>query len=171
MAEAAEPSKPDPTPRTKTSPLTLLLLLVILALTGALALSRGIIRLPGIAATSILVYNDTPVQFESLTLSYPGGALELPMIPANESVGSPIYPESPDFDATLAFKVGDASPVELEFPVRVLRDLLIEIHVLPVLEPGTITAEDGREIQVIRASDSEFRVLVAYSGERSVDKP
>ncbi|QDV38349.1 hypothetical protein [Tautonia plasticadhaerens] len=156
----------DSRPKSYRMLILLSLLLVILAGVG---FSQGILRLPGSYAASVLLINEIPEPINDVVFTYPGGELELARIEPYGSVGSPIYPETGEFEATLAFSIGDGPAIEKSVSARVIGDLLIELIVLPAVERDTVKTEDGQEIEILRASDSQARFVVSYAGERGVD--
>ena len=136
--------------------LNLILLVALLYKTYGRALTPS-------GGVSVAIFNDTLSPMIDLSVTYPGGKLNLARLGAGERVGQPIA-NVKEFDATLTFKDEEGHTFSETVHIKPLDELLILIDVLPVLDPSTVTTADGKEQKVLRASISKVRIITSYQG-------
>jgi hypothetical protein len=121
----------------------LLLLLNVILLGWLLYTNFGRALTPS-GGGSLILANDMPWPITELTLSYPGGSFTLPQLDARKSVGTPVpYPRQ--FEATLSFKGPGGVACKETFKIKPLDELLITIHIFPMLEESVIKSAEGLE--------------------------
>lgn len=115
---------------------------------------------------SIVLVNDTMEPMDHMSLSYPGGRLDIPQLDAGRSVGSPI-PVPGEFQAKLTFKDGEGVERSEVIAIKPLGELLLILHVFPLLEESSIKGSDGEEHRVVQPAPGRYRIITSYKGEDS----
>ena len=115
---------------------------------------------------SIVLINETMEPMDGMSLSYPGGRIDVPQLDAGRSIGSPI-PVPGEFEVTLTFKDGGGAERSEPITIKPLGDLLLILHVFPVLEESSITGPDGEERRIVQPASGRYRIITSYKGEDS----
>jgi hypothetical protein len=113
---------------------------------------------------SIVLINDTQSPMVGVSLSYPGGTIDLARIEPKQRIGSPVHNPG-ECDATLTFKDEAGHAYKETFRITPVGELLINIYILPVWEETIIKTADGTEEKVFKPSPSRVRILPSYQGE------
>ncbi|QEH32160.1 hypothetical protein OJF2_06290 [Aquisphaera giovannonii] len=157
--EATEPPAPrSPNARLGTLSLALNLILLGWLLYGAF----GRHLTPG-GGVSLIIANDLPWQITELSLSHPGGSFALPVLDADQSVGTSI-PVGTAFDATVTFKGPDGVACKEAVKVKPVGELLVVVRILPKLEEATLKSPSGAEEKVFKAAPGRARLVASYQG-------
>jgi hypothetical protein len=140
-----------------------LLLLLNVILLGCLLYTNFGRALTPSGGVSLILANDLPWAITELKLSYPGGSFTLPQLESRKEVGTSVS-QPRRFDATISFKGPGGVTCQETFPIKPLDELLIAVHILPILEESVIKSAESTEGKIFKPSPSHVRILTSYQG-------